>query len=73
MNLFYRAFNARTLAAIGITLSPQETSEFIEWLAGILRKRLTPGADVQVECMRLFQEVEAHVGEIMGNGREKAA
>jgi hypothetical protein len=66
MGLFFRAFNAQTLAAIGIHLPPNELNELIEQLADTLRQRYTPGADPLVECMRLFQEVEEHASEIMG-------
>ena len=98
MNLFYQAFNAKNLAAIGITLSPAETNELIERLHDTLRQRLHTIAEqrigrhlneddkdlirayfpdyqgvLQVECMRLFQEVEEHADEIMGNGWRMAA
>ena len=72
MGLFFRAFNAQTLAAIGIHLPPKELNELIEQLAHTIRQRYTPGADPLVECMRLFQEVEEHAQEIMGEGRRAA-
>ena len=98
MNLFYRAFNTQTLAAVGIKLPPDQQRELIEQLADTLRQRVRTIAEqrigrpldegdkdlirayfpdyqgvMQVECMRLFQEVEEHAGEIMGNGWEAAA
>ena len=73
MGLFFEAFNAQTLAAIGIHLPPDEMNALIESLAETLRKRYYPGADPLTECMRLFQEVEEHAQEIMGNGWEAAA
>lgn len=102
MNLFYRAFNTQTLAAVGIKLPPDQQRELIEQLADTLRTRLRTIVEqrlgrsldqinegiakdltrayfpdyqgvLQVECMRLFQEVEEHIDEIMGNGWEVAA
>ena len=103
MNLFYQAFNTRTLSAIGIKLPPYEQRELIERLADTLRQRLRKIAEdrlgrsmdeleatgaaqylirahfpdyqgvMQVECMRLFQEVEEHASEIMGGEWEVAA
>src|SRR5262245_58502036 len=40
MNLFYRAFNTQTLAALGIQLAPFQQRELIERLADTFRDRL---------------------------------
>jgi hypothetical protein len=94
MNLFYRAFNAQTLAAVGITLPPKELSDLIEDLAAMFRASLGDIAEqrlgrpfsetdkdiirayfpdyegvMQVELMRLFQEVEERATEIMREGK----
>lgn len=102
MNLFFKAFNTQTLAAVGVKLPPNQQRELIERLADTLRRRLRAIAEerlgqsldeldedtaqhltrayfpdyqgvMQVECMRLFREVEDHVSEIMGDGWEAAA